>query len=228
MIMSQPSENADFPLMTTLRRLDRLHHCLKGRVRLLAYLGKSGPDDEPLPFEVVLNAIGLLMTANCSPAEPDHERHWRRFAVWCARQVEHLIRSPECAAALDVSERFCNGEATDLELAKAAAGAWATAPDVDDVQGFLAIRRANEAAAHAASCIPPNGRSLIACSTPVLNTAVAVVEAYGIHSITMRDMEADMPSQLHESLGLKKHNERAMLDRLKAAFRLLVTEGNLP
>lgn len=227
MTMGQPSENTDFPLMTTLRRLDRLHHCERGRIRLATYLGKTRPDDEPLPFEEVLNAVGLLMATNCCPAEPDHERHWRRFAVWCARQVEHLIQSPECASALDVAERFCNGEATDLELAEAAAAAWATAPDVDDFPGFLAIRRANEAAANAASCLIPN-RSLMAGSTPVLSVAAAVLDAFGLHSATMHSREADVVSQVNESAGIKKYNERAMLDRLKAAFRLLVTEGNLP
>lgn len=228
MTMSQPSENTDFPLATTLRRLDELSPCQKGRVRMLAHLGKPGPDDEPLPYDVMLNAIGLFMTVYCCPAEPRYERHWRRFAVWCARQVQHLIRSPECVAALDVAERFCNGDATESELAEAAAAAWRTAQDVDEAPGWMAIRRANEAAAHAASNRAPHGLKPVPCSTPVLSTAVAVVEAYGIHSITMRDMEADMPSQVHESLGLKKYNERSMLDRLKAAFRLLVTEGNLP
>lgn len=222
-------EETEFPLSTTTRKCDNLVPCQKGRNRFFAFLGKADRvDDEPFPFEVMLNAVGLFMTSYCCPAEPRYDLHWRRFAVWCARQVQHLIRSPECVAALDVAERFCNGEATKLELAEAAAAAWRTAQNVDEATGWLAIRRANEAAAHAASCRTPLGRKPLPCSTPVFSTAIAVVEAFGLHKSTMRNTEADMRSQIEEGARLKKQNERVMLDRLKAAFRMLVTEGHLP
>jgi len=53
------------------------------------------------------------------------DRELRLFAVWCARQVQHLMTDPRSIAALDVAERHANGEATDEELA----AAWAAARD---------------------------------------------------------------------------------------------------
>ena len=49
----------------------------------------------------------------------------RRFAVRCARRVQHLMPDPRSLAALDVAERHAKGEATDKELAAAREAAWA-------------------------------------------------------------------------------------------------------
>jgi hypothetical protein len=43
----------------------------------------------------------------------------RLFAVWCARQAQHLMTDPHSIAAIDVAEKFANGEATEEELAAA-------------------------------------------------------------------------------------------------------------
>ena len=62
------------------------------------------------------------------------DRELRLIAVKCARQVQHLMKDERSINALDVAERFANGEATQEELtaardAAAAAGdaAWAAA-----------------------------------------------------------------------------------------------------
>jgi len=47
----------------------------------------------------------------------------RLFAVWCARQVQHLLTDPRRVAALDVAERFANGQAPETELREAQAEA---------------------------------------------------------------------------------------------------------
>ena len=47
------------------------------------------------------------------------DRELRLFAVACARQVQHLMTESRSIAALDVAERFANGEATPDELASA-------------------------------------------------------------------------------------------------------------
>ena len=52
------------------------------------------------------------------------DRELRLFAVWSARQVQHLMTDSRSLAALDVAERHANGEATDEELAAAGAAAW--------------------------------------------------------------------------------------------------------
>ena len=61
------------------------------------------------------------------------DKQLRLIAVKCARQVQHLMTDQRSLNALDVAERFTNGEATQEELAaaRAAAGdaAWAAAGD---------------------------------------------------------------------------------------------------
>ena len=51
------------------------------------------------------------------------DKELRLFAVWCARQVQHLMPDPRSVAALDVAERHADGKATDVELAEARAAA---------------------------------------------------------------------------------------------------------
>ena len=57
------------------------------------------------------------------------DRDIRLFAVWCARQVQHLMTDPRSIAALDVAERHASNQATDDELAAARAAAWDAAGD---------------------------------------------------------------------------------------------------
>ena len=45
-----------------------------------------------------------------------NDRDLRLFAVKCARRVEHLMDDERSRKALDVAERYANGEATDAEL----------------------------------------------------------------------------------------------------------------
>jgi hypothetical protein len=47
------------------------------------------------------------------------DKELRLFAVFCARQVQHLMTDPRSIAAIDVAERYAKGEASDNELAAA-------------------------------------------------------------------------------------------------------------
>ena len=67
----------------------------------------------------------------------------RKFAVWSARKVQHLMTDPRSIEALDVAERFAARDATDSELAAAGAAARAAA--------LAAARAAALAAAWAAA-----------------------------------------------------------------------------
>ena len=71
------------------------------------------------------------------------DRESRLFAVWCARQVQHLMEDQRSIDALDVAEKFANGKATEeqLDAAGDAAG---------DTTGYAA-RAAAWAAARAAA-----------------------------------------------------------------------------
>jgi hypothetical protein len=79
----------------------------------------------------------------------------RLFAVWCARQVQHLMKDSRSIAALDVAERFANGQATKDELAAAGAAAgdaaWAAAGDAARAAAWAAAGDAAGDAARAAA-----------------------------------------------------------------------------
>lgn len=79
------------------------------------------------------------------------DRTLRLFAVWCARQVQHLMDDERSIAALDVAERFANGEATSEELAaagaaaEAAGAAWVAAWDAAEAAMAAAMAAARDA-----------------------------------------------------------------------------------
>jgi len=76
------------------------------------------------------------------------ERTLRLFAVWCARQVQHLMTDPRSISALDVAESHANGQATNEELAAARDAARGAAC----AAAGAAARGAACAAAGAAAC----------------------------------------------------------------------------
>ena len=92
---------------------------------LLSYLGKTKADDEPLAIKTILDSNGLDDALWCLRAVEGHDKEIRLFAVWCARQVQHLLKDQRSLDALDVAERYANGEATKEELAVAKAAAYA-------------------------------------------------------------------------------------------------------
>jgi hypothetical protein len=75
------------------------------------------------------------------------ERTLRLFAVWCARQVQHLMTDPRSVAALDVAERHANRQATDEDLRAAWVAARAAAWVAAGVAAWDAARVAAGAAA---------------------------------------------------------------------------------
>ena len=111
-------------MITTLKAIRAKGPCAYGWKKLLAHLGKTGPDDEPLQIITILEANGLDDALWCLRAVEGHDREIRMFAVWCARQVLHLMSDTRSLQALDVSERFANGSATSEELSASRAAAW--------------------------------------------------------------------------------------------------------
>ena len=97
--------------------------CSKGWKKLLKYLGKTVADDESLPFSVILDSNGLEDALWCCHTAPEHNRVWRLYAIWCARQVQYLMTDQRSLNALNVAERHANGQATDKELSAAGAAA---------------------------------------------------------------------------------------------------------
>ena len=116
-------------MKTTLNKIRAHSPCKEGWEKLLKYLGKTKADDEPLLLLTILDSNGLDDALWCFRAIDGRDKEIRLYAVWCARQVQHLMRDPRSRAALDVAERYANGEATAEELAVAWAAAWDAAWD---------------------------------------------------------------------------------------------------
>ena len=114
-------------ITTTLNKIRSHQPCANGWKKLLAHLGKTEADDEPLPFATILESNGLDDALWCCRAAPEHDKEWRLFVVWRARQVQHLMTDQRSLDALDVAERFANGQATADQLDAAEDDAWAAA-----------------------------------------------------------------------------------------------------
>jgi hypothetical protein len=116
-------------MKTTLNQIRAKSPCQSGWTKLLAYLGKTKADDEPISIATILDSNGLDDALWCLQAVKGRDREIRLFGVWCARQVQHLMTDQRSIAALDVSERFANGNATQEELDAARDAARAAASD---------------------------------------------------------------------------------------------------
>jgi hypothetical protein len=119
-------------LTTTTARIDACNPCQVRRQRAAELLNITKPSDEPITYAQLLDVFGLGDALWCCRAEPDLAPIWRRYAVWCARQVAHLMTDQRSLDALDVAERHASGAATDEELGAALAAADAVADAVAD------------------------------------------------------------------------------------------------
>ena len=106
-------------MKTTLNNIRAYGPCTSGWSKLLKNLGKTQTDDEPVSIITILESNGLKDALWCLRATTGYDRELRLYAVWCARQVQHLMTDSRCLAAPDVAERFAHGEATDQDLTAA-------------------------------------------------------------------------------------------------------------
>lgn len=141
--------------MTTLNDIRACHPCADGWGKLLNTLGKTKADDEPLSLLTILDSNGLDDALWCACAFKGHDRDFRLFAIWSARQVQHLMTDSRSLNALDVAEQFANGLCDDSAwaAARAAAGAaaWAAARDATRGAAWAAARAAARGAARDAT-----------------------------------------------------------------------------
>jgi len=106
-------------MKTTLNKIRAKSPCRNGWSKLLEHLNKTKADDEPLDLLVVLKSNGLDDALWCLRAVDGYEREIRLYAVWCDRQVQHLITDRLKLEAIDVAERYAHGNATDKDLTDA-------------------------------------------------------------------------------------------------------------
>lgn len=153
--MKQLSFEFDTPITITLQKIRDAHPCPSGWEKLLKAKAGVGMDAE-FPLSDVLDSNGLDDTLWCMRCLPEHESLWRLYAVWCARQVQHLMKDKRSIDALDVAERYARGLATDAEIdaacnaARAALDAAAWAARAAAWAAAEAARAASGAAAEAA------------------------------------------------------------------------------
>ena len=138
-------------IYTTLNKIREHEPCIDGWRKLLRHIGKAQADDEPLALATILQSNGLDDALWCLRAVDGHEKEVRLYAVWCARQVQHLMKDPRTLAALDVAERHAHGQATDAELMTAWDAARAAAWDAAEDAAWAAARAAAGDAAVAAA-----------------------------------------------------------------------------
>ena len=145
-------------MFTTLNKIRDQGPCTDGWELLLRHLGKTKADDEPLSLLTVLDSNGLDDTLWCLRAVDGFDSEMRLYAVWCARQVQHLMTDPRSLAALDVAERHALGKADDdeLEAARAAAAAaaeatWSASEAASESATWSAARSAARSASESAT-----------------------------------------------------------------------------
>jgi hypothetical protein len=144
-------------MQTTLNKIRSHDPCGSGWRKLLKHLGKTEADDEPLPLLTVLESNGLDDALWCLRAVDGRDKEIRLFAVWCARQMQHLMTDPRSIAALDVAEKFANGAATRDELAAARDAAGDAARSAAGVAAGVAARDAARSAAWEAAWAAARG-----------------------------------------------------------------------
>ena len=93
-------------IYTTLNKIREQYPCADGWAKLLRHLNKTQADDEPLALGTILDSNGLDDALWCLRAVDGHEREMRLYAVWCARQVQHLM-APRSVVALAAGGSTC-------------------------------------------------------------------------------------------------------------------------
>jgi len=79
------------------------------------------------------------------------DRDLRMFACWCVRQAWHLLTDERSRHAVEIAERYVDGNASREELAAARASAWSAAVTaVEDNGAWYAACAALDSAGDAA------------------------------------------------------------------------------
>jgi hypothetical protein len=139
-------------MKTTLNAIRKHSPCTEGWTKLLTYLGKTKADDDQLDLLTILESNGLSDALWCLRAVQGYDKEKRLFAVFCAKQVQHLMTDERSYEAIEVAEKYANGLATEKELEKAyeAARAAADAAACATYAAYAAACAAAYAAADAA------------------------------------------------------------------------------
>ena len=149
----------------TLKQLRYHDACVNGYNKVVCMLKGIEFDEDkkthirfnhsaPISLVDIANNNGVDDALWCLRCNREWDRDSRLFAVWSARQVQHLMKDERSIHALDVAEKHADGNATDGELNAARAAAWAAAwtaaRDAARDAAWTAARAAMDAAMDAA------------------------------------------------------------------------------
>lgn len=138
-------------MKTTLNKVRAQGPCVEGWQKLLRALNKVEADDESVSISFIVDSNGVDDAIWCLRAVDGRDKEIRLFAVWCARQVQHLMKDPRSLRALDVAEAYAHGQATLGELNDAYADAARAAHDAYDYADDARAADAAYAATYAAA-----------------------------------------------------------------------------
>ena len=162
---------------TTLNAIRAASPCEDGWTKLLAHLGKTRADDEPLELLTVLDSNGLDDALwVLSRAMPD-DRLARHFQAYCAEQVLHIFEAqhPGDRRVREQIAMLRNDDATPKE------------------------RTAARAAARAAASVTASAAASVTASATAWNTARAA--AWAAASVGGLTASAAQEKQLRKMIG---------------------------
>ena len=194
----------------TLKQLREHKACVEGYNKVVCSL-KNVPyverntyirfkHTEAIPLLSIIESNGLddaLWCLRCNDSE--WSRDSRLFAVWCARQVQHLMNDKRSLKALDVAEAFANNNSTSQELA----AAWPAAMDA----AWDATRDATRAAARAAAWAADMDATRAA--TRDAAWAAALAAAWAATRDAARDATRDATRDAQKEMFIKMCNGEA-------------------
>lgn len=215
-------------MYTTLNRIRKLQSCTGGWETLLKYLGKTKPDDEPLPLLTILDAAGFEYTLQCFFAVEGFEKEKLLLALTYAREVEHLM-PVKLKEVLDVFERYVNGLATqeEFDAARGAADAntgWAsaksswciadTAPNSARAVAWFATRSVLSVASAASAAARAAARAAWIQTWTCASAAARAAAAARADTADVDDAAANAASYTHSTILAKQETQlRQLLEK---------------
>lgn len=159
-------------IYTTLNKIKKYNPCKKRWIMLLHKLKKTKADDEPLAFITILDLMGLNDTLWALRSAPEYNKEWKLYAVWCAKQIQHLMTDPRSINMLDVAEKYANGKATLKELTVAKTVAETVAETVLQTVAACTVGAASKAVVQTVTWV--------VCAVEAAETAEAVPWTVGM------------------------------------------------
>lgn len=130
-------------ITTTLDEIMGHDPCNRGYITLLRGLNKpyANNDHDPLPLTTILEINGLddaVWALRCI----DQPHLIRKFAVLCAREVEHLMTDPRSVCALNTADLYSQSKCNYLQLRLAYEDARQCAVEAEQkrIRGFITMR----------------------------------------------------------------------------------------